>query len=110
MSSRQKQRGVQAFHEGCRQTAVPLTPATNRSGGRADVAITRRKSRKKKRVPRTLRAGDLLRPETLEDLLARQAEERRLAEEAEDRAIKEWDDEICAHPIGHPGHVPHGCT
>jgi hypothetical protein len=38
------------------------------------------------------------------------AEERRRAEEAEDREIAEWDAEICAHPIGHPGHTPHGCT
>ena len=65
---------------------------------------------RKKRVPRTPLAGDLLHPETLKYLLAQQAEERRLAEEAEDQEIAEWDAEICAHPIGHPGHTPHGCT
>ena len=78
-------------------------------------------TRRKKHIPRTLRecrfAGDLLLPHIareLDERLAEErrlaAEERRLAEEAEDQEIAEWDAEICAHPIGHPGHTPHGCT
>jgi hypothetical protein len=67
-------------------------------------------AQRKKRASRTPLAGDLLHPETLKDLLAQQAEERRAAEEAEDRYYAEFGAEIEAHPIGHPGHVPHGCT
>ncbi|MFA5129000.1 MAG: hypothetical protein WC445_03490 [Patescibacteria group bacterium] len=64
----------------------------------------------KKRTARTPLAGDLLHPETLKDLLAQQAEERRLAEEAEDTYYDAFSAEVEAHPIGHPGHTPHGCT
>jgi len=77
--------------------------------------------RQKKHVPRTLSecrlAGDLLLPHIARELDAklaeeqrRAAEERRATEEAEDRYYAEFSAEIEAHPIGHPGHVPHGCT
>jgi len=101
MTTRRTRSGWQALHKKCLQIKTsllrPPRGTLNRPSG-------------KKRAPRTPLAGDLLRPKTLKDLLARQAEERRLAEEAEDREIREWDEEICAHPIGHPGHVPHGCA
>jgi hypothetical protein len=71
-------------------------------------------TRQKKRVPRTLKecrfAGDLLLPHIARELDERLAEERRLAEEAEDRYFDEFSEEVEAHPIGHPGHTPHGCT
>lgn len=70
--------------------------------------------RQKKRAPRTLRevrfAGDLLLPHIAREMDAQLAEERRLAEEDEDRYFDEMSEEIEAHPIGHPGHVPHGCA
>jgi hypothetical protein len=71
-------------------------------------------TRQKKRVPRTLSecrfAGDLLLPHIARELDERLAEERRLAEESEDRYFDEFSEEVEAHPIGHPGHTPHGCT
>jgi len=70
--------------------------------------------RKKRHVLRTYeecrRGGDLLRPEVGRDLQRRLVEEQRRAEEVEDRYFEEFSAEIDEHPIGHPGHVPHGCT
>jgi len=101
MTTQKTRSGWRALHERCQQVRVslshPLRGTLNRPSG-------------KKRVPRTPLAGDLLRPKTLKDLLARQAEERRLAEEAEDRYYDAFGAEVEAHPISHPGHVPHGCT
>ena len=72
------------------------------------------KTRRRKRGPRTLRecrlASDLLRPDIARELDERLAEEQRLTEEADDRYFAEMSAEIEAHPIGHPGHTPHGCT
>ena len=56
------------------------------------------------------RAGDLLRPDVARELDADLAEERRAAEEADDEYLAAMSEEIEAYPIGHPGHVPHGCT
>jgi hypothetical protein len=51
-----------------------------------------------------------LHPEVGRDLQRRLVEEQRRAEEVEDRYFDEFSEEVEAHPIGHPGHVPHGCT